>query len=338
MLQGEVCQLFEHKLIDNYSFNNVPLDMDCYLMDEKYIKEFEKFLFDLIENKNPEHVGYVGYASIRKIHEKSLDLSWFPNIHTRFHEVATSLPINQFIACVGCWQYDIKPIIFVKNSWFENLYLRQYSVFGMVDAAGVKEALRNDTLTRKDLLNLRGAIDQLAEQYPEVSFISFADSVLLKSNWTVGHFESEVNYTYKPEIFLYIAKELQSIYEENLGLDTYAIFTQGSNEFYEDSLLHISDSKNHICLNSLGIPFAQLISIDNTAREAIRSKIHKHEEIYMDKQFFHSLRFKIEFVDEKHSLPRNNYRAKMMSTESVYFYSSIQYLLDNLRQESHSED
>ena len=103
-------------------------------------------------------------------------------------------------------------------------------------------------------------------------FVSFADSLLIKSNWRVGHFRSDVSYTYNPEVVVRIIKELQAVYQVVLGLDVYAILTQGTNEYYEDSLVHISSGQNHISLNSLGIPFAQLMAIETSVRAAIRGR------------------------------------------------------------------
>ncbi|QKQ26979.1 hypothetical protein [Candidatus Reidiella endopervernicosa] len=87
-------------------------------------------------------------------------------------------------------------------------------------------------------------IDQLAQKHPNISFISFADSILLKSNWTVRQHDGiEINYDYEPEAFIRLAKELNEIYQECLELRTYAVIAQGGNEYYEDNLLHISESK-----------------------------------------------------------------------------------------------
>ena len=79
----------------------------------------------------------------------------------------------------------------------------------------------------------------MARRYSDVWFISFADSLLLKSNWTVGHFESSVKYTYRPEIFFKLFAELRALYREELSLEVYASLTQGSNEYY-DEMSHTS--------------------------------------------------------------------------------------------------
>jgi len=198
----------------------------------------------------------------------------------------------------------------------------------MVDAINVKEALRNGDLTRERLIKLRNRIDELAERYHNVSFISFADSLIIKSNWTVGHFKSEVSYTYDPEVCIQITHDIKNIYKEILDLDIYAIFTQGSNEYYEDPETHISKSGNHICLNSLGAPFAQLMEIDHSARFAIKEKIHEAVELYLDEQFLYSLNFKLGF--DRESLKSYKYYDRMTASSRIYFCVGWEKLLSNL--------
>jgi hypothetical protein len=320
--------LFDHEKFDVYSFEDTPLDRDCYIIDEVYIKEYEQSMLDFFNGKAYESVGNVGFVAPIKVHTNSIELSWYPNIHDRFHEVVIKLPKEAYITCVGCWQCDEKPHIFVKSDWLKSVYLRLYSVFALVDAIGVKEALQNGSLSREKLILLRDEVDILSKQYVDISFISFADSILLKSNWSVGHYESDVKYTYNPEVFIEIVKELQSTYRNTLGLSVYAVITQGSNEYYDDPLLHISDTQNHICLNSLGIPFAELMAIQNTVRTSIRMKIHEPAELYMDKLFYNSLKLKFEFDKQKGN--KNTYRAKMMSDDSFYYYAQCQDIVDNL--------
>jgi len=320
--------LFNHKLFDKYGFDEVPLDRDIYIVDETYLSEYEDLMLRFFEGAEYESVGYVSYVAARAINDNSIELSWYANVHDRFHEIAITLPRNQFITCVGSQQCDEKPRIFVKSEWLENIYLRTYSVFALIDAADVKVALGNATITRSRLIELRNKMDDLSQKHTDISFISFADSLLLKSNWSVGHFKSNIKYTYSPEIFIHLAGEIDNIYQEILGLKTYAVIAQGGNEYYDDALLHISPSKNHICLNSLGVPFAQLMEIEGTARKAIKFDIHPRSELYMDEQYFHSLKFKLGF--EKNAEPSNQYQAKMMSTPSEYYYSSLSNIINNL--------
>lgn len=115
-----------------------------------------------------------------------------------------------------------------------------------------------------------------------------------------------------------------------LGLEIYAILTQGSNEYYEEPLLHISNSKNHICLNSLGVPFAELLAIERSVKAALEEKIHPPAQVYMDEQYYLSLNFKYEF--DKYSKPKNVYKAIMKTKPPYYFYSSCDELLNNLHE------
>lgn len=321
--------MFEHPDIEVYEFEEVPLNQDIFLVDEEWMKPYEAMLVEFLnEGRDYEQVGYVSYAAAREIHSENMTLSWYANIHTRFHEVSVSLPKSAFVTCVGARAWDEKPRIFVKNDWLEELYLRSYSVFAMIDAAGVKTALSNGQITKSKLVSLRTYVDKIAKDYPSISFISFADSLLLKSNWTVGHFQSDVEYTYQPEMFLEVFVEIRRAYQETLGLSVYGVFTQGSNEYYDEPLLHISKTQNHICLNSLGTPFAQLMAIENAARAYIRSGDHEPSELYMDELYYHSLRF--EFSFDKWETRRVPYVFKGAVDELGYFISSADEIMQRL--------
>jgi hypothetical protein len=322
--------LFDHPDIDKYRFEDIPLNTDLYLMDEKWMAEYGGALTKMLIGGEYDTVGYISYAVARSVSAYGVELSWYPNIHTRFHELRISLPRDQFVCCVGCWRYDEKPRIFVRSAWLDNLHLRSYSVFAMIDAIGVKAALERHELTRERLVILRERIDTIAGNYKDISFISFADSLLLKSNWSVGQFDSAVRYTYEPEIFIRLIAELRATYHGVLGLGPYAILTQGSNEYYDDAVLHISATGKHICLNSLGLPFAQLLAIDGAVREAIRNHIHDPGELYLDEDFLHSLSLANDF--NRNTCAKGIYRAPMMTDHGVYYVTSCRQILDNIQE------
>lgn len=323
--------MFDHPQFQKTSFDNVPTNRDLYLMSERWMHEFEKSTINMFNGGEHPIVGYVAYAAARQISADAIELSWYPDANVRFHEVKVILPKDEFITCVECSDYDLKPYVFVCDEWLNHLYMRVYSVFLLIDAIGVKNELRTGSLQHEDLIKLRCAIDDLAGDYQELVFVSFADSLLIKGNWRVGHVESEVTYSYEPETFVRIVPQVEKIYRDVLGLKIYAVLTQSVNEYYEDPPCHISQNGNHLSLNSLGLPFAQLLSIDSAARDAIRTETHKPYELYMDADFYHSLRFNFEF--EKNEKPCAQYRNPMTDDSSVYFYSSIQTILNNLQSE-----
>lgn len=322
--------MFDHPDIQKYTFGEVPLDRDLYLMDEKWLPEYEAVLTGFLRGERDyEAVGYISYAAARRVvGDHAIELSWYPNVFTRFHEMRILLPRDQFVCCVASWQCDEKPRIFVRSAWLSILHLRTHSAFALIDAIGVKRALERGELTRERLIGLRDAVDELAARYPDVSFISLADNLLLKSNWSVGQFDSEVTYTYEPEIMIRVINELRDVYRSVLDLDLYAVLTQGLNAYYDDALLHVSPSGNHISLNSLGLPFAQLLAIEEAARTAIRRNEHSPAELYLDEDFFRSLNFKHGF--KRDECPVGYYRGPMMAEDASYYMSSCAEILSNI--------
>ena len=321
--------MFDHSDIEKYRIEEVPLDRDLFLMDEKWMADYERALLKGLAGGEWENVGFISYAAVRRATTAGLELSWYPNVHDRFHEMRTYLPRANFITCVGCRNYDEKPHIFVKGDWLSDIYLRTNSVFAMVDAIGVKKALAAGAIATAKLDDLRDRIDEIAARHPDIAFVSFADSLLLKTNWSVGTWDSEIKYTYAPERIIRVLPEIASAYEDGLGLSIYAVVTQGRNEFYRDELIHVSRSGNHISLNSLGLPFAQLQAIDGAVRSAIRVGDHRPSELYMDDHFFHSLKWQHGF--DKNKEPIYPYLAPMIGYPCEYVLGSFQWVIDNLQ-------
>jgi hypothetical protein len=258
-----------------------------------------------------------------------IEIRWFANVYDRFHEVKTLLPRDAFVAAALSWNYDKRPTIFVRSDWLTRLHLRSNSVFAMIDAAGMTDAIKAGRLTREKLLELRDRIDAVAALHTDISFISFADSLLLKTNWVVGMVNSGVRYNYNPEALILLFRELRTVYQAVLNLGIYGVFAQGSNEYYDDPLLHVSASKNHISLNSLGLPFAQIMQIEAAARAAIRRGEHEPHELYLDEDFFRSLRFT--HYEYKGQVRSAFYNPKMTTQPGRYHYHQCDDLLRELK-------
>ena len=324
----------DHRLI-NYEFDQVPLEEDIFLMDEVWAKRFDKALNRMFGDNKYPLIGRISYAAARTIDRHAIELSWYPNLHNRFHEVKVVLPRDQFVACVDCRTHDIKPRLFVKSVWLKSLFLRVYSTFILVDAIGIKKALREGVLGANKLLSLRRGLDKIAAKYPSIAFISFADSLLIKGNWRVGMYNSSIKYNYQPEKLLALLSEIRSLYRAVAGLEVYSIFTQGYNEYPDRSPTHLSKSENHISLNSLGLPFAQLLAIDGAVRKSIRDGVHGPAAVYMDEDFYFSLDFKFDF--DKHKEPKRLYNAPMVSQPGAYYCGDLDLIVSNLDNRSRSK-
>lgn len=74
--------MFEHEKFDKYAFENVPLNRDIYLMDEKWMSKYEASLLEVFAGNGADYepVGYISYACARKIVPEGIELSWYPNI------------------------------------------------------------------------------------------------------------------------------------------------------------------------------------------------------------------------------------------------------------------
>ena len=319
---------FSHHQFQTFEFEQVPLNRDVLLMDQCWLQEWEAARLDLFAGKEDRNIGCISCAAVRSVRPDALEISWYPNIFDRLHEVFLLLPRSAFVAFVDIYDYDEKPHIFVKTKWLSGLHLRPYSAFALVDAIGVKAALLRGTLSGGKLVQLRDRIDQIADASPGVAFVSFADSLLLKINWFVGQYDSDIKYTYEPETLIRVIPQIASAYQEVLDMSVYAAMAQGVNEYEDTALLHRSASGSHVSLNSLGLPFAQLLAIDEAARSAIRNGGHDPCELYVDELFFHSLRFKCGF--DKHQQPHAPYLAPMSSTLGKYYCTASKVLLENL--------
>jgi hypothetical protein len=325
--------MFEAEFFDHYTPDSVPLNRDVYLRDESFMAEYEASMIEGVSTQNFRHVGWVAFAAVRGVTPTSLDVSIFINFHDRVHELVVSLPRDQIVACVGAWRWDENPSIFVKSGWIEAIYRRTHCVFGMIDAIDVRKALESGESKFRDLLpRLREGIDVVAARHPKVLFLSFADSVILKSHWQAGFMGERKGELYDPEAFLEVFRDVRVVFRDVLGLGVYGVITQGMNEYGDASLSHVSATGNHLCVNSLGAPFADLLSIDAEARAAIRAKCHAPHELYLDELFFSSLRIKDH--EAKRLRPRHAYVTALRRTSATYVCADCDELVAGLRSES----
>jgi hypothetical protein len=117
--------------------------------------------------------------------------------------------------------------------------------------------------------------------------------------WRVGHVGTDIRYSYAPESLFAAVPALHEAMRETLGLGAYTVMSQGVNAYADGQVLHRSEHGNHVSLNALGLPFAQLLAIDAAARAAIREGHHARADLYLDSMLFRSLKTEPAFNRER---------------------------------------
>lgn len=317
---------FSHPEFVVQPFDQIPTNRDIYLMAESWIDDYELAMVNFFEGRGDGIAGAISYAAARAIGENHVELSWYPDIVDRFHEVSVTLPRSSFVCCVECPGCDEKPRLFVRDAWLDNIYAKPFSIFAMIDAIGVKKAIADGSLDSTRLVDLRDRVDRLAIIHPDVAFISFADNLLLKVNWYPQ--SRGARSTYAPEVLIRLILDIARIFIEEVGLQIYSVVTQGENIYEDPALIHKSHGGNHISLNSVGFPFARLLSIDTAVRRAIKSGVHSESQLYLDKQFYNSLRLRP--VVNKRQTPSAKYKDPMSDAEQEYYCLDVDIITSNL--------
>jgi hypothetical protein len=324
-------ETFTHPQFRRFEIAEIPLNTDLIIMDERWMADYatewtKEFAGEAV---NPALVGYITMVAARSVGDGWAELAWYVNISGRFHEVPLFLPADRIVACVDIPAYDEKPHIFVRSDWLTDIHEKPFSTFAWVDAIGIKELIQTGRLPSTNLHELRSRIDLVAANYPHLAFVSFADTLLVKQVWSVGHVGSSIRYTYSPETVLPAIFDLHSAINEVLGVDAYTVMTQGMNAYDDPAPLHISPQQNHISLNTLGVPFAQLQAIEIAARHAIRSGDHLPCSLYMDSSLYRSLNLDYNYRESLRIWP---YESPMTrAAGATYVATSIQGILGNLR-------
>lgn len=324
-------KLLKNSGFRKYDFLDLPTDCDLFLMDVKWLPEWEAEWIKVFEGADgsPYEVGYVSFASVKHSSQDRAEIEWFANTHTRFHSIITAIPKEAFVICAEAYEYERKSTIFVKGDWLASLHSRTHSTFAMIDVSDFTAALNSGSVTSDALHVLRDEIDRLADASPLVSFTSFADSLLLKTNWAIGSWDNPTSMNYEPETFIALISDINDAYRAILNAETYAVIAQGSNEYYGAELVHTSSRGNHISLNSLGLPFAQLAAIESAARSGFKNGLHPRSELYLDRDFFLSLG--INDHEWRSCLPRFKYKTKLAFREVSYVCASRADILSRLK-------
>jgi hypothetical protein len=270
------------------------------------------------EDCDHDHTIDARFCAIEARQEDCCDLNVCITTSTRYHGVVKILPRSKVVLCVYFWNHEDRPYLVVDQAWFDEIATERFCLYALVDAIGMRDLLRRQgRVTAHQLTQLRKGVDGLARGHKNHAFLSFADNILIKSNWVATDAGYET--TYRPEAFIDLTGDVCHVIEEALGLQAYAVVTQGASAAEDDSLLHVSDTRNHIFFGSLAAPFAELVEIDRALREALHERKHAPRELYLSAQVFWSLRRSLNGEEEHPTDPFVKYNSVLTPTDLAMY-------------------
>ena len=293
--------------VEVYSFDKIPIGRDLFLIGSAQVedlrREWERYLAepDGTTPRHPNESLTFTWCAAQSISGESCDLNVCIDMTVRYHGAVRKLPRSKFVTCVHFWNYQKRPYLVVSQDWFDEIQQELYSLYALVDAIGVRKLMDSaEGLSAARIVALKARVDEIAAQHADHAFFSFADSVIIKTNWSAR--AGEYTSSYQPERFLDVVQEVRGAIKAALGLASYAVVTQGANHLQQPTPMELSPKGSHVFLGSLGMPFANLMEIDAAAREAIHEKsdspkYHPATEFYLSESFAASLRLKYEQRD-----------------------------------------
>jgi hypothetical protein len=151
------------------------------------------------------------WCSVEAVDTDSYDLGILISMSTRFHRATVKLPRSHFVTCVHIWNYNKRPYLVVTQDWLEEILRTKFSLYGLVDAVGMRELLRvQGHVTRSQIIAMCEGIDALAKAHPDHAFLTFADTVVVKTNWSMTG-DSYYEGTYSPERFLGVLQDSRRV-------------------------------------------------------------------------------------------------------------------------------
>lgn len=144
--------MFEHEKFDRYAFEDVPLDRDIFVVGEEWMLPYEEMMLRSFDGAEYEPLGFISWFAARSISKNAIELTWYVDIMNRLHEIAVTLPRNEFIDCVGCWSASERPRIFITDKSLNHIHLRNYSDFGLIDAIGLRRRIEDGSLNQELIL------------------------------------------------------------------------------------------------------------------------------------------------------------------------------------------
>lgn len=276
-------------------FDDIPIETDLFLISEAQAglcsREWGRYLSGHADpQKHPHHSLRTRFCAVRSSSRESLELSLEVNIIDRWHGAMRVLPRSDFKGCVQWWNFQKQPYLVVSRRWMRELGEPRFSIYALVDVIGTKKRCATQGgIDTEALGRFRASIDAIARSKRSFAFLSFADNVLVRSDWNAA--KRGAQSTYEPEAMLAVVSAIRAAIKSELHSESYAILSQGTNWAADDAGKRGHRQPNHAVFGSLGAPFEELFHIDLAVKSSMRSKRHEASDYYLARSFAQSLRY-----------------------------------------------
>ena len=313
-----------------YDLPQLQLKKDYFLNSDLKSKEIEIEWLKYINHedyKHPNSISEYFPFDILRISNDELFIRILMQRNDRWHTIKISLPISIFRVAYLAHTSETRAQIVVKEEWFKKLKEYSYSVYCIIDFIDMKKILSKlGSISAEQLNRIKYIVDVFATANPDYIFMSFADNILIKTNWKMDY---KGNTTiYNPEKLLRLIQKLRREIKLELGIDSYSIVSQGAN-YVDENFVNLEPIvKNHFFLPSLSTSFIEIFEIDNDIRNKIKSQELKRSEVYLENSFYQSTNRKFDFGDEPNWHNLYKFYSRTLKIELEYSALSFEQCSD----------
>jgi len=117
--------LFTHSIFDHYSYLQVPLGKEIYLVDVANEFSYHDMMVNHFGGRDYDCNLLATPAVVHSINANGIELSWCSNVYTRQRAIHDTLPIDQFCRCVASSEIGEDPVVFTSSEWLRSIYLKK---------------------------------------------------------------------------------------------------------------------------------------------------------------------------------------------------------------------
>lgn len=318
-----------------YEAPDIPLKRDSFLISNENLSQIETQWMEFFSStynyntwKHPNELMDYIPCHISYVNEDYLNVTLLLDRTNRFHTISKTLPLKYFKTAFLVFSAEKRPYIVVDHVWFNKIKSSIYSAYVLIDFVGVRDLLHQfGEFPSQKLDSVKRIVDDFARQNKELTFLTCADNIILKSGWAYDHQSS----SYHPEKLIKTVHDLMTRIEDETQIKSYSIFTQGANYVDERSIAMSHSPSNHYFISSISVPFIEAFEIDNDIRKRLRRNEIERESFYIEQSFYVSTKRRFFGSDEPRWFRKVSFQCEKLKTDLTYSpvsYDNICTLID----------